>query len=182
MEKLVIFLLGSCGLVIFSRHALSRPSSHGFPRFFAFEAILGLVVLNVPFWFVTPFAVPQLVSWVLLVLSAYLVIHSIYTLRRYGLQDRSIPDASRLSFEKTTRLVTNGPYRLIRHPMYASLLYLAWAVFFKHVAPYSALLVIVASLALLATALLEEKENLRNFGETYAAYKQHTKRFIPFVF
>jgi protein-S-isoprenylcysteine O-methyltransferase Ste14 len=84
--------------------------------------------------------------------------------------------------EKTTRLVTIGPYRFIRHPMYASLLYLAWGIFLKHITLLSVVLVIFASLLLVATAILEEKENLPYFGGAYAAYMQYTKRFIPFIF
>jgi hypothetical protein len=51
---------------------------------------------------------------------------------------RGRPDASRhdgaplLYFEKTTQLVTTGVFKYIRHPLYSSLLLLAWGVFFKH--------------------------------------------------
>jgi protein-S-isoprenylcysteine O-methyltransferase Ste14 len=179
---LVIFLLGSLGFVILSRRILTKPNSHGFPRFFAFEAILGLVVLNASAWFVQPFSLPQLVSWALLLLSAFLAVHAFSVLRQFGKPDQSIPDASRLKFEKTTHLVTEGPYHFIRHPMYASLLSLAWGVFLKQITLISGLLAILASLALYAAAILEEKENLRIFGNEYAAYMQRTRRFIPFVF
>jgi len=33
--------------------------------------------------------------------------------------------------EATTHLVTNGIYQFIRHPLYASLIYLTWGIFFK---------------------------------------------------
>ena len=180
--ELVIFLLGLLGFVILSLHTLIKPNSHGFPRFFAFEAILGLVVLNAPVWFVQPFSLPQLVSWALLLVSAFLAVHAFRVLRQFGKPDRSIQDATRLTLEKTTRLVIEGPYHFIRHPMYASLLCLAWGVFLKQITLLSGLLVILASLALYATAILEEKENLRIFGNEYAAYMQRTRRFIPFVF
>jgi protein-S-isoprenylcysteine O-methyltransferase Ste14 len=180
--ELVIFLLGSLGFVILSLHSLSKPNSHGFPRFFAFEAVLGLVVLNAPGWFVQPFSIPQLVSWALLLLSAFLAAYAFKILRQFGKPEQSIRDATRLTFEKTTRLVTEGPYHFIRHPMYASLLCLAWGVFLKQITLLSGLLVILASVALYSTAILEENENLRIFGNEYAAYMQHTRRFIPFVF
>jgi protein-S-isoprenylcysteine O-methyltransferase Ste14 len=35
------------------------------------------------------------------------------------------------AIEKTTILVTTGAYRYIRHPLYSSLLFLAWGIFFK---------------------------------------------------
>ena len=182
MLRLIIFLLGSAGFVLLSFHSLYKPRSHGFPRFFAFEAILGLVVLNAPVWFVRPFSLPQLVSWALLLISGFLAIHAFYVLRRFGLPDASIQDANRLALEKTTRLVSEGAYRFIRHPLYVSLLCLAWGVFLKQVSSFAGLLVILASLALYLTALLEEQENLQFFGAAYAEYMRHTKRFIPFLF
>ena len=182
MMELVIFLLGTLLFVLLSHQALLHPRSHGFPRFFAFEAILCLVILNASSWFILPYSFPQIISWTLLLVSAFLVIFSVRVLRQFGRPDKTIPDASRLAFEKTTHLVTAGPYRFIRHPMYTSLLCLAMGVFLKHITLLSGLLVTVAILALFTTAILEERENLCNFGEEYDAYMQRTRRFIPFIF
>jgi protein-S-isoprenylcysteine O-methyltransferase Ste14 len=182
MLNLIIFLLGSLGFIILSRHALTKPSSHGFPRFFAFEALLSLVILNTPVWFVDPFSLSQLVSWGLLLFSLLLAVNAFWIFQRFGKVDPSIPDDNRLGFEKTTDLITEGPYRFIRHPMYASLLYLAWGVYLKQLTITSSLLVILVSLALYFTSVLEERENLRIFGDEYAAYKRNTRRFIPFLF
>jgi len=87
-----------------------------------------------------------------------------------------------LTLEKTTPLVTGGPYRFIRHPMYASLMCFTWGVFLKQISLLSGLLVILASLALYTTAIFEERENLRNFGNQYVEYMHRTRRFIPFLF
>lgn len=35
---------------------------------------------------------------------------------------------------------------------------------------------------MIATARVEEAENLQKFGEDYAAYMKTTKRFIPFFY
>jgi protein-S-isoprenylcysteine O-methyltransferase Ste14 len=180
--ELIIFWLGSIGFIILSRKALLNPRSHGFPRFFAFEALLGLVVINAPYWFNQPFSIPQLISWLLLLISGFLVIYSVWILRQFGAPDKSVQDANRLTFEKTTHLVTSGPYHYIRHPMYASLLYLTWGVFLKHISLFSVLLTIIASLALFLTAVNEERENLDIFGDEYAVYMKDTKRFIPYMF
>jgi protein-S-isoprenylcysteine O-methyltransferase Ste14 len=179
---LIFFLLGTIGFIFLSRHALVNQHSHGFPRFFAFEAILGLVILNTPFWFVQPFSIPQLISWALLLAAGILAIAALYYLHQFGATDNSIRDADRILFEKTTRLVTVGPYRYIRHPMYASLLYLAWGVFLKQINLISTLLVIVTSLAVFLTAVYEEGENLLYFKDDYASYMKFKKRFIPYVF
>jgi protein-S-isoprenylcysteine O-methyltransferase Ste14 len=169
MAGTIVFLLGSLGFITLSRRSLTNPSSHGFPRFIAFEGILGLGVLNVP-------------SWFLLLGSAFLVIGAIWSLRKYGKPDRAIEDSKRISIEKTTQLVTIGPYKYIRHPMYASLLYLAWGIFLKHTSSLSTALIILVSLTLFLTAVYEERENLRIFGDEYAQYIRQTKRFFPYLF
>jgi protein-S-isoprenylcysteine O-methyltransferase Ste14 len=181
MLALYVFLGGSLGLIILSARSFTSQFSYGMPRFIAFEAVLGLVVLNAPAWFVEPFSLLQLISWVMLLDAAYLVIHAIWALRHYGQPDPSNLDASRLTLEKTTRLVTRGPYQSIRHPMYASLLWLAWAIFLKQPTPLAALLGVLASVALFITATWEEKFNLQVFGDEYLAYMRRTKRFIPYV-
>lgn len=182
MVNTVIFLLGSLGIIFYSRHALIKPYSHGFPRFFAFEALLGLIILNAPKWLVQPFSLPQIVSWALLLDGIFLAIHAFWSLNKYGEPDHTIQDTSRIAMEKTTRLVTQGPYQFIRHPMYASLLCLTWGVFLKQINLLAGLLAILVSLTLFLTSVYEERENLRIFGEEYRAYMQKTKRFIPFVF
>jgi protein-S-isoprenylcysteine O-methyltransferase Ste14 len=83
------------------------------------------------------------------------------------------------AFEETTRLVASGPYRHIRHPMYASLLLLVWGAGFKTASFVSVVLAIAASFLLYVTAYYEELENLERFGEEYDRYMQHTKMFIP---
>jgi protein-S-isoprenylcysteine O-methyltransferase Ste14 len=181
MLALSVFMGGSLGLIILSVKSFTSPLSYGMPRFIAFEAVLGLVVLNAPAWFVEPLSLLQLISWVMLLDAAYLVSHAIWALRHYGQPDPSNQDASRVTLEKTTRLVTAGPYQSIRHPMYASLLWLAWGIFLKQPTPLAALLGILASVTLYITASWEERLNLQLFGDEYLAYMRRTKRFIPYV-
>ncbi len=180
--KLICFLLGSGCLIYVSRASLSAPRSHGFYRFFAWEAILGLALLNIDVWFREPFSWHQLVSWPLLVISAILVIAGVRLLRQMGEPDAQRDDVPMVAFEKTTTLVTTGAYRHIRHPLYSSLLFLAWGIFFKAPSWLGGLLAVAATLSLVATARVEEAENLRFFGEAYREYMQQTKMFIPFLF
>jgi protein-S-isoprenylcysteine O-methyltransferase Ste14 len=87
-----------------------------------------------------------------------------------------------LQFEKTTTLVTVGAYRYIRHPLYSSLLSLTWGVFFKSPFWLGGILALLASCFLVATAKMEESENIRFFGAPYQAYMKQTKMFVPFLF
>ena len=177
-----LFLIGSAIIVYVSRASLRDPRSHGFYRFFAWEFILGLILLNVPCWFCDPFAWHQIVSWVLLIVSIIPVVLGVQLLRSAGKPDETRNDAPMLGFEKTTQLVTVGLYKYIRHPLYSSLLLLTWGAFFKSPALPGVLLALAATLCLTATAKAEEAENIRYFGAAYQAYIQRTKMFIPFLF
>ncbi len=178
----IVFLLGSISFIYLSREAFRNPQTHGFPRFFAFDAILGLVVLNAPAWFSNPLSLLQVISWLLLLDATLLAVHSFWILYLYGEIDVKIKEPSQVGFEKTTRLVRRGPYQLIRHPLYASLLLLTWGALLKQVTLVTFLLAVIASLALFLAAAYEERENLAKFGDDYANYMRQTKRFFPFVF
>ncbi|RZL64281.1 MAG: isoprenylcysteine carboxylmethyltransferase family protein [Variovorax sp.] len=181
--QLLIFIVGSAALIHVSRGPLRQPRSHGFYRFFAWECILALIVLNLPVWDRDPFAPHQLLSWALLALSAWLPIHAVRLLRQAGKPSTARKgDAALYAFEKTTALVTRGAFRYIRHPMYTALMLLAWGAFLKHFNGLNLLLVLAATALLWMTALRDEEECLAHFGEPYRDYIRGTQRFIPFVF
>jgi len=182
--SLTLFMLciATLIIVILSRSSLLRPRSHGFYRFFAWECILILVALKLNFWFTDALAWYQVISWILLVFSLYLVIQGIILLNQIGKQDSQRTDAALYGFEKTTTLVTVGAYRYIRHPLYGSLLLLAWGVFFKKPDWASCFLAVLTTIFLLITARIEERENIQYFGEVYRDYMKRTRRFIPFLF
>ncbi len=182
MLKPLVFVVASALLVYISRASLRTPGSHGLYRFFAWEAILALALLNLDSWFRDPFSWHQLISWPLLVTSLFLVIHGVQLLKHMGQQDSRRDDAPMLDFEKTTTLVAVGAYRYIRHPLYSSLFFLAWGVFFKKPSWLGAGLVLAASAFLVITAKIEETEDIRFFGPAYQAYMQQTRMFIPFLF
>jgi protein-S-isoprenylcysteine O-methyltransferase Ste14 len=180
--KVVVFLVATSALAHVSRASLTNPRSHGFHRFFAWEAILALALLNVDRWFRDPLSWHQLLSWFLLMISLFLVIHGFLVLRYIGRPDSKRDDASLYTFEKTTNLVTVGAYRYIRHPLYSSLLFLAWGILFKDPSSIGGLLALAATLFLVAAGRVEEAENLRFFGEVYRQYMKRTKMFIPYLF
>jgi protein-S-isoprenylcysteine O-methyltransferase Ste14 len=171
--KGVLFILGSTPMVILSLPSLKDGRSHGFYRFFAFESILGLGILNIEVWFMDPFSPIHILSWLLLLASLYLAIHGFKILREKGNPKGSL--------EATTLLVTSGPYRYIRHPLYASLLYFGLGVFLKAPSLPSGVLAVFACGFLYLTARVEEKENLVKFGDEYAQYMSRTKLFIPLI-
>lgn len=85
--------------------------------------------------------------------------------------------------DQGTGLVTTGPYRLVRHPIYLGfvLLALGQALAFSSWLACLVLLVgIVPTFAWRARA--EEALLSRTFGERYALYRRQTKMIIPHLF
>jgi protein-S-isoprenylcysteine O-methyltransferase Ste14 len=79
------------------------------------------------------------------------------------------------------RLVTNGPYRWLRHPIYASVIYFVWAGVASHPFVEAGGAAVLVTLSLVARMLIEERF-LRAEYEEYEAYSKRTARLIPFVF
>jgi protein-S-isoprenylcysteine O-methyltransferase Ste14 len=179
--KWVAFLILTIIIIVISKKSLVKIHSHGFFRFFAWEFILLLFLLNVGFWFVKPFSLNQIISWTLLISSTYYVLEGFRLLRTKGGTTEKRPEEHLYKLEKTDQLVTEGIYRYIRHPMYGSLLFLAWGIFFKSVSFTGFFLVMGASICLFLTAIIEEKENLNYFGDAYTVYRKRTKMFIPYI-
>lgn len=182
MTKAIILVVVSALIVWVSRKSLSSPRSHGFYRFFAFESILVLLLFNIDYWFHGPFRPMQLLSWALLIYSGYTVAHGTILLHKTGKPSTDRSDPELIGIEKTTELVSTGIYRYIRHPMYASLLFLTWGALLKQTDWYLILLAIFASMMLFFTAKAEERENISYFGESYRNYMKKTRMFVPYLF
>jgi protein-S-isoprenylcysteine O-methyltransferase Ste14 len=79
------------------------------------------------------------------------------------------------------RLVTRGPYRLVRHPMYTALLLLT-AVWVANAYSHQRLAAWALLFADMVTKIVVEERYLKDAFETYDEYRRKTWRLIPFVF
>jgi protein-S-isoprenylcysteine O-methyltransferase Ste14 len=182
MWNWIIFGFSTLALIYISRASLRSPHSHGFYRFFAWEFILALVLINAKYWFQDPFAWHQIIAWTLLFASLIPLVFGVDALTSRGKPTANREnDPSLLVFEKTTQLVTSGVYKYIRHPLYSSLLFLTWGIFFKNPSVAGLIFAILATVFLVFTAKADEAECIQFFDAEYQEYMQHTKRFIPFV-
>ena len=171
MVKIIIF--GIIAVLIFLRFRgeLRAPSRHGFYMFFAFEAILVLFYFN--------FRWEEAVTWqrilpgIFLTLSALIAISGFYGLKRHGNPGKD--------WEDTTRLIQEGIFRHIRHPLYTSLMLLSLGILLNHWSIAAMATCAVALLFLLAASMAEERENLNKFGDGYRRYRKITKRYLPFL-
>ena len=77
-------------------------------------------------------------------------------------------------------LVTTGPYRFVRHPIYSGLLLaIAGTALVSNLSWLIGLLVIGAYFIYSAT--VEERNMSSTFPDVYPGYRDHTKMLIPFV-
>lgn len=78
-------------------------------------------------------------------------------------------------------LVTTGPYRYWRHPIYASVIYFVWAGQVEAPALLPLVLASVVTVGLFARMLIEERFLVQAYPE-YRDYAKKAKRLVPFVF
>jgi len=181
MDRYIIFGILSMLIIAISWRTLFNFKSHGFYRFLSWECIAWLIATNYRHWFDDPFSVNQIFSWILLIISAYLIIVGVITMKKSGKPKNTRKEKTLYQFEKTTELIDKGIFKYIRHPLYSSLLFLTWGIFLKNT-PIELLFVSALSTAFLyLTAIFDEKECIEFFGDNYIAYMKRSKRFIPYV-
>ena len=180
--QIIIFILATLFFLCVSWRSLRNPGTHGFYRFFVFEGISLLVLINQPHWFASPFSLFPFLSWCCLSVSICFIIRSLWMLMQKGghAERQDMPENH--AFENTVNVVEDGLYSSIRHPMYSSLLFLAWGAYLKDMSFFTSVLVLGVMFFLYIAAKVEEGENLRFFGESYRQYMQRSKMFVPGLF
>lgn len=172
--NIIVIICGTILIMLFSWFlSIKYKRYHGIVRFFAFESVFILVLLNAKVWFNNPFSPSQLVSWILLFLSIYVVVTGYLLLKRMGKPDSN--------FENTSLLVKSGIYRYIRHPLYLSIFLLGTGIMLKDPGKLQLILASVNLVAVYFTARIEEGEMIAKFGDEYRSYMSESKMFIPFI-
>jgi protein-S-isoprenylcysteine O-methyltransferase Ste14 len=90
--------------------------------------------------------------------------------------------SSRLVTVKGQRLVTDGLYRHIRHPLYLGEININLGFTLILTSVYGFAFVLLGSVFLLFRIPREEKMMLEEFGDEYREYMKHTWRLIPHVY
>lgn len=179
MELVLDLAVSAIGLAVFAQHVwalrghFASSSMEGGARLISFGAIASCLVMLVLVWTGDQPLVAQLVGIVVMPASLILFWAAIRASRAARLRyafDTALPQ----------QLVTEGPYRTIRHPFYTSYLvfWAGWAV-----AAWSLWAVIpVVFMATLYTRAALYEENLlgkSDMGPAYAAYRKQAGLFWP---
>jgi len=85
-----------------------------------------------------------------------------------------------MTLKADPELVSNGPYALVRHPIYAGIL-LAVVGTALVIGPVWLLVVVIVCAYFLYAAAQEERLLTEAFPLEYPAYKRRTKMLIPFI-
>lgn len=129
-----------------------------------------------------PFSIRQVFSWIFLIISVYLVVAGVILMKRIGKPEKNRDKKTLYEFEQTTELVDKGIFKYIRHPLYASLIFLTWGILLKNPTPELSIVSLVSTVFLYVTAIYDEKECKIFFGDKYSDYMKRSKRFIPYIF
>lgn len=78
-------------------------------------------------------------------------------------------------------LRVNGPYKVIRHPMYSSIILFALPALINHFTYWRLLIMILLLVSLYFKLTYEENRLIESFNH-YKEYMKRTNRIIPFVY
>ena len=118
-------------------------------------------------------------GFILLVIGGILRLVSRRTLKKAGF---TLFNSGRLQVVEDHQLVTDGVYRLIRHPLYLG--EIARNVGFALILTslLGVIVMVVGNAFLLLRIRIEEAMLIAEFGQEYIEYREKTKRLLPYIF
>jgi protein-S-isoprenylcysteine O-methyltransferase Ste14 len=144
---------------------------------------VGFVVAIVDFVFLQGFSfqVFAVVGFGFLLVGGYIRMNARLQLKRkagFG----SLVGTGILQTVKGHRLVKDGLYKHIRHPIYLGEILRNLGVVLIFSSAYGVLLILTASVFLLFRIRTEEKMLVALFGDEYRKYQKDTKKILPLIY
>jgi protein-S-isoprenylcysteine O-methyltransferase Ste14 len=103
-----------------------------------------------------------------------------FALRVWAITTLGAAFRTTVEVDHSQSVVTDGPFRWVRHPSYTGMLVITWGFGIAFANWLSlALCVVLPPLALIRRIKVEESELVRVAGEPYCAYSARTKRLLP---
>jgi protein-S-isoprenylcysteine O-methyltransferase Ste14 len=120
-------------------------------------------------------SVPRWIRWVGVALMLGAAPLVVWVMRSIG---RNISET--VLTKASHELVTIGPYRWVRHPLYTTGLILLTGLSFLTANAFIAFLVLLIGVLIVSVVIpREEAALIKTFGERYQRYRQHTGRLLP---
>ncbi len=87
-----------------------------------------------------------------------------------------------VTYKENQELVTTGPYRLIRHPIYTGMILMFTGTVLYSGSLFLILIFLIVSINFIIRTKREEKIMIELFDEKYLDYIKRTKRLIPWIY
>lgn len=151
--------------------------------FYLVIAILGFAVSIYDFWILQgllfQIGVLLFLGIVLLIIGGSLRVMSRKTLTKAGF---TMINSYKLQIVGDQRLITDGVYGRIRHPLYLGEICrnLGFALLFSSL--YGFVVMVIANVFLILRIGIEERMLLAQFGKDYEEYMKKTYKLIPYIY
>ena len=145
-------------------------------RLFGFSAWIGLLIYMVnPRWMAwSTLSLPSWLGWVGAGLGI-IAVPLIYWM--FSSLGKNVTDT--VAIRKEHSLVTHGPYRWVRHPMYSFIFLLFFGFVLLTANWFIAVTFILGLILLVVRTASEETKLIEEFGDEYREYMKGTGRFLP---
>lgn len=122
---------------------------------------------------------PIIIGVVLVIVGGSARAISRMTLKRAGF---GLVNSSRLRVIEKQKIVTDGIYRHIRHPLYLGEMIRNIGFAFAAYSLYGLIPILIGNALLLFRIGIEERMLVEEFGEEYKEYMSRTKKIIPYIY
>lgn len=87
-----------------------------------------------------------------------------------------------VTYKEDQTLVTTGPYRFVRHPIYTSMILMFIGTILYDGSLFVSIFFVILTISFILRTRKEEEIMIRLFGEKYTNYMKRTKRLIPLIY
>ena len=107
----------------------------------------------------------------------------VWTAKLLGLKATiGYPELKPSSYEENQRIITSGPFSVVRHPSYwAHTMIIVGVFLITGVIAVGIIAIVDFLIAYFVTTTLEERELVERFGEEYKEYQKKVPKFFPNV-
>ena len=87
-----------------------------------------------------------------------------------------------VTYKEDQTLVTTGPYKYVRHPIYTSMILMFIGTILYYGALFISIFFVILGISFILRTRKEEEIMVKLFGGKYTEYMKRTKRLIPFIY